>query len=128
MTLKLEVGKTYLDRSGNKVKIVKHYPDAAYYHFGATDGKIWTDGGKYYDDDTDDLDLISEYVEEPKLQLEVSKSYIDGHGVIVTIVGLFGGGVYRFKGSNGCGYYSDGRWSHSEYVQQYNLIAPAPSN
>lgn len=63
MTLKLEVGKTYVTASGEPVNILSKDNDVKY-PFNGSDGHCYTPGGKYYVGGPCSLDLVSE-LQEP---------------------------------------------------------------
>ena len=62
--LKLEVGKTYVDRRGNKVLITLNTSHATESHFPFySNGNTFTSKGTFYAHDEHSRDLISEYVQ-----------------------------------------------------------------
>jgi hypothetical protein len=62
--IKLEVGKTYRSRKGEKVKIVRN-GDGEYPCQG-DNGYWYTESGRWYDFDEEDPDNLIEEVEERK--------------------------------------------------------------
>jgi|SRR5690606_9393394 len=81
MSIKLEVGKTYLNKLGQKTTIIKYRPNSLYPYrdeFGGT----FTENGYYQDGVESLLDLITE---ENGLKLEVGKTYLNRSGEKVTI-------------------------------------------
>lgn len=63
MTLKLEVGKTYVTASGEPVNILSKDNDVNY-PFNGSDSGCYTPGGQYYIGGSCSLDLVSE-LQEP---------------------------------------------------------------
>lgn len=63
MTIKLEVGKTYVTRAGEPVKILSEDGDMNY-PFNGSDSSCYTPGGQYYGGGPCSLDLVSE-LQEP---------------------------------------------------------------
>lgn len=62
--MKLEVGKTYLSRCGDSVKI-KGSNDSIHYPFRGDDDRTYQANGRYFDDVTEcENDLVSEVVVE----------------------------------------------------------------
>ena len=73
MTDLLEVGKTYVTRSGVKVRITKYthgcYNDSIYPYKGegAVPEPMWTSDGRYYSYKNSEYDIIEEYKEEKEM-------------------------------------------------------------
>lgn len=62
--LKLEVGKSYVNRKGGIVKIVSNYEEHDNYTHKGDDYQLYTTCGNYYEDgEFTDYDLIEEYIE-----------------------------------------------------------------
>lgn len=71
MTLKLEVGKSYLTRGGEKV-IIKEFNVGYKYPYGCEEYS-YTEDGFHYIDDTSELDLIEEIQDEQPPTLTLPK-------------------------------------------------------
>lgn len=61
--MKLEIGKTYLNRNNNKVKIVSYKKDYRYPFIGA-DGWGYLSNGRWFDDQRSEGDLIKEALDK----------------------------------------------------------------
>lgn len=68
--MKLEVGKRYVTRNGQVTGPVRASGGSLYpfeVDLGCVEGELYTDEGFYYwDDKGHDIDLVSEYIEEPQ--------------------------------------------------------------
>lgn len=63
MSIQLELGKTYLNRRGEQVKIIKHEDDDNY-PLGSACGRYYRDNGIWFNTDKPrDLDLIEEVLD-----------------------------------------------------------------
>lgn len=127
-TLKLEVGKTYLSRKGEEVKIVKMI-DSDIWRFCGNNDESYNEHGRYYSDSSDDpRDLIEEVEEAPEprhtfaIPDGVKKVTVEqvGNRIVVEMVPEKEPkpgdvmvnkhkGVYIFKSVAGCG-------NHNYYV------------
>lgn len=77
MTLKLEVGKTYVTASGEPVNILSKDNDVNY-PFNGSDSGCYTPGGQYYVGGPCSLDLVSE-LQEPGAQTADMPGSADPH-------------------------------------------------
>lgn len=101
MSLKLEVGKTYLSREGDRVGIVEYIENNIYHEYRGDNGETYHEGGRWdYCGDECVEDLISEYVEETIKEgtmtfnyeeFKKGRSVIDEDGNIVNFVSDFEG-------------------------------------
>lgn len=83
MTIKLEAGKYYKRRDGEKVYCVGVSPYAGVMPYVASDkhGQLWnyTESGAFYNEQCeDDYDIIAEWVDEPapKQKLNISEWWV----------------------------------------------------
>lgn len=112
--LKLEVGKTYLDRAGNNVKITWGQEDPPY-PFSSDTGFTFTSGGMWDLEAPSEHDLISEVITKEVvilgvLDLKVGGTYIDNRGVKVEIIGKVPDQVpYPFRSTEGGAFAPDGQ-------------------
>lgn len=60
----LEVGKTYENRMGTKIKIISNRGPSSNYPFVGEDGEIYYPDGSYYSDEENPRDLIKEVKEQ----------------------------------------------------------------
>lgn len=65
MTLKIEVGKTYLTREGKVVEIVKK-TDGLYYPFYSDNDETWTELGECFENSESRFDLVAEAPQPPR--------------------------------------------------------------
>lgn len=61
MSLKLEVGKTYLNRYGDVIKIIHYNPDAEYYPYLGDNGVTYAKDGYYYTNCKSSYNLFTEH-------------------------------------------------------------------
>ena len=64
MGLKIEVGKAYRDRNGNRIFIEKTSNNCDF-PFVDSDGQTYRENGIFYDNDTSEFDLIAPWEDEP---------------------------------------------------------------
>jgi hypothetical protein len=112
--LKLEVGKTYRNREGKEVKIVKFAPGDNY-PFVDSDDWSYTENGRFSPPAESRHDLLEEIKEEKQeLKLEVGKTYRtradDLADTVVKVVEFVLGDTHPYKGDNYMDYVENGRY------------------
>ena len=122
--LKLEVGKSYIDRNGDKTLIIDNNGTDSYDFTGKDKNGsnfTFTENGHFYDIDIeDDFDLIEEVIKT--LQLEVGKRYLNLKGEIVTIRNIRGTEEKHFDCDHGWAYKIDGTLWFCDLSDERTLI------
>lgn len=126
--LKLEVGKSYLNRMGNTIKIVKECPNRYFgSRFEANTGRFYEENGECADNSVFDLVSICSFCDTRSgersrattpLQLEVGKTYITKKGDKVKILGWLKAAPegFNFWADSGRCYSSSGKsWASDSY-------------
>ena len=142
--IRLKVGGRYLTRDGREAAVTTISLGSTAWPFrGAVVGdetaydRSWTSDGRYcYDGAPHSLDLVSEYVEPPKFQIEIGKKYLTRDGRIAEVTGP-SDGEYSFEGnpegSSREVWRADGSW-HWVVGEEHELdlvseyVGPAAAN
>lgn len=113
-TLKVEVGKTYLNGDGEKVYIMKNSGNSKYPFVSDRTGYIYSPEGYYNINRKTSCDLVCEVKEKPSLGLKVGKMYKTRSCDIVTIVEKRNSGTHPFVSDIGWTYTEDGSYTIGE--------------
>lgn len=105
----IEVGKTYLNRKGEKIKIEREDTNQTVYRFISGD-KSYSDIGHFCDKVTE-YDLIDEYVE---ISVEVGHLYECCDGTLIRIIKKLYNETELFLGDNNIAYHKNGESVGSE--------------
>lgn len=119
--LQLEVGKTYLDRKGRKVKILRQSNESSEYPFVGDDNEDYSANGNWYIF-PHPRDLVEEATQE--LQLEVGKTYLNGKGEKVRIAKCGDFGIFRYEDDHGARFDIQGKWS--SVSSAFDLVSEVP--
>jgi hypothetical protein len=78
--MKLEVGKKYLNREGQVIKIIDFSPSSLHYKYSDGIDTFTEDGFQWRDRQHSPNDLVSEYTEDKVFKIEVGKRYTSRDG------------------------------------------------
>lgn len=134
--MKLEAGKTYLNRDGERrtVALRENWQGSSYPYITPDDGHTFTEEGRFWGSAEDPLDLIAEAPPEPTpepaaptpaFRLEHGKTYLTRNGERVMVRASDDpDSVYLYEGPRFY-YTSDGRL-YPDHKSENDLIAEAP--
>ena len=113
--MKLEVGKTYVNRIGEKVTITDYTPGLVYPFFDSR-GQSYIEEGRLWRHSKSIEDLVKE---ESTMKLELDTAYKDTNGDIFTIVEKDDDTKLMYRGES-----ADQYWWYNEDGTSSNHVAP----
>lgn len=117
----LQVGKTYVNRRGEEVRIVGRDNRHARPYRGSNGGGYAENGKWGFLSDEHPEDLVEEV-----LVLQIGKTYRNRKGELVGIVGKNSAGRPPFKGSDGEWYTENGKWQYFGAEHPEDLVEEVP--